>query len=116
MSRPKCFTLCFFSILNRYNITTGLYPFEGENIYKLFENIGKGKYTIPDTVDSLLSSLLEGKYTCFLKEVKKQPRLYQKSLNTCTPPKRVPALHRSTGNYKFKTAILTTVTHGQSLE
>lgn len=43
-----------------YNITTGLYPFEGENIYKLFENIGKGKYTIPDTVDSLLSSLLEG--------------------------------------------------------
>ena len=45
----------------RYNITTGLYPFEGENIYKLFENIGKGKYSIPDTVDSVLSSLLEGK-------------------------------------------------------
>lgn len=30
-----------------YNITTGLYPFEGDNIYKLFENIGKGDYTIP---------------------------------------------------------------------
>lgn len=29
-----------------YNITTGLYPF-GDNIYKLFENIGKGDYTIP---------------------------------------------------------------------
>ena len=44
----------------RYNITTGLYPFEGENIYKLFENIGKGKYTIPESVDSILASLIEG--------------------------------------------------------
>lgn len=43
-----------------YNITTGLYPFEGENIYKLFENIGKGKYTIPDSVDTILASLIEG--------------------------------------------------------
>ncbi|KAL3869434.1 hypothetical protein ACJMK2_042115 [Sinanodonta woodiana] len=43
-----------------YNITTGLYPFEGENIYKLFENIGKGEYTIPDFVDKSLSSLIRG--------------------------------------------------------
>ncbi|KAL4236957.1 Serine/threonine-protein kinase stk11 [Mactra antiquata] len=41
-----------------YNMTTGLYPFEGENVYRLFENIGKGEYTIPDTVDKMLSSLL----------------------------------------------------------
>ncbi|KAK3091925.1 hypothetical protein FSP39_023761 [Pinctada imbricata] len=43
-----------------YNMATALYPFEGDNIYKLFENIGKGKYTIPDSVDDKLRSLLEG--------------------------------------------------------
>ncbi|KAK2159643.1 hypothetical protein LSH36_149g04063 [Paralvinella palmiformis] len=43
-----------------YNIMTGKYPFEGDNIYKLFENIGKGEYTIPDEVDALLSSLIKG--------------------------------------------------------
>ncbi|XP_053320805.1 serine/threonine-protein kinase STK11 isoform X2 [Spea bombifrons] len=43
-----------------YNITTGLYPFEGDNIYKLFENIGKGDYTIPDDCGPLLSDLLKG--------------------------------------------------------
>ncbi|XP_028569571.2 serine/threonine-protein kinase STK11 isoform X1 [Podarcis muralis] len=43
-----------------YNITTGLYPFEGDNIYKLFENIGKGEYTIPEDCGPLLSDLLRG--------------------------------------------------------
>ncbi|KAK0062807.1 serine/threonine-protein kinase STK11 [Biomphalaria pfeifferi] len=43
-----------------YNITTGKYPFEGDNIYKLFENIGKGVYTIPDDVSDLLADLLKG--------------------------------------------------------
>nr|XP_042717837.1 serine/threonine-protein kinase STK11 isoform X3 [Chrysemys picta bellii] len=43
-----------------YNITTGLYPFEGDNIYKLFENIGKGDYTIPDDCGPPLSDLLRG--------------------------------------------------------
>lgn len=43
-----------------YNMTTGKYPFEGDNIYKLFENIGKGEYTIPDEVDDVLASLLQG--------------------------------------------------------
>ena len=43
-----------------FNMTTGKYPFEGDNVYKLFENIGKGEYTIPDEVDDLLSSLLQG--------------------------------------------------------
>jgi len=41
-------------------MTTGIYPFEGENIYKLFENIGKGVYTIPDSIDNMLASLLTG--------------------------------------------------------
>ncbi|KAJ0047405.1 hypothetical protein NL108_000487 [Boleophthalmus pectinirostris] len=43
-----------------YNITTSLYPFEGDNIYKLFENIGKGDYTIPEECGPLLSDLLQG--------------------------------------------------------
>ena len=46
--------------LNRYNITTSLYPFEGDNIYKLFENIGKGDYTVPEECGPLLSDLLRG--------------------------------------------------------
>ncbi|XP_051554624.1 serine/threonine-protein kinase STK11-like isoform X2 [Myxocyprinus asiaticus] len=43
-----------------YNITTSLYPFEGDNIYKLFENIGKGDYSIPEECGPLLSDLLRG--------------------------------------------------------
>ncbi|KAL7851198.1 hypothetical protein AOLI_G00215540 [Acnodon oligacanthus] len=43
-----------------YNITTSLYPFEGDNIYKLFENIGKGDYTIPEECGPLLTDLLRG--------------------------------------------------------
>ncbi|KAH0944478.1 hypothetical protein HN011_008418 [Eciton burchellii] len=43
-----------------YNITTGLYPFEGDNIYKLYENIGRGEYTIPTEVEEPLKSLIEG--------------------------------------------------------
>ena len=42
-------------------MTTGLYPYEGDNIYKLFDNISKGKYSIPDSVDNVLTNLLEGK-------------------------------------------------------
>lgn len=41
-----------------YNITTGLYPFEGDNIYRLLENIGKGVWSIPDGLDPLLTDLL----------------------------------------------------------
>nr|XP_002129630.1 serine/threonine-protein kinase stk11 [Ciona intestinalis] len=43
-----------------YNFCTGKYPFEGENIYKLFENISRGTYTIPDHCESQLNSLLSG--------------------------------------------------------
>lgn len=50
----------FWLHLFRYNITTSLYPFEGDNIYKLFENIGKGDYTIPEECGPLLSDLLRG--------------------------------------------------------
>ncbi|XP_047101972.1 serine/threonine-protein kinase stk11-like isoform X2 [Schistocerca piceifrons] len=43
-----------------YNITTGQYPFEGDNIYRLFENIGNGKFSIPNELDNLLTDLLRG--------------------------------------------------------
>ncbi|XP_035644745.2 serine/threonine-protein kinase STK11-like isoform X1 [Oncorhynchus keta] len=42
-----------------YNITTSLYPFEGDNIYKLFENIGKGDYSVPEECGPALSDLLQ---------------------------------------------------------
>jgi len=54
------------ALLFSYNITTGQYPFEGDNIYKLFENIGRGEYTMPKTVDSLLASLIQGLVVCLL--------------------------------------------------
>lgn len=44
----------------RYNLITGKYPFEGDNIYRLFENIGKGDFTMPDSVEDPLRSLLFG--------------------------------------------------------
>ncbi|RUS86945.1 hypothetical protein EGW08_005270 [Elysia chlorotica] len=43
-----------------YNITTGKYPYDGDNIYKLFENISKGDYSIPEGVSEMLSDLLKG--------------------------------------------------------
>lgn len=52
----------------RYNLTTGAYPFEGDNIYRLYENIGKGEYTIPDEVDDLLRELLKGMLKIEFKE------------------------------------------------
>lgn len=39
---------------------TGKYPFEGDSIYRLFENIGKGELVIPDEVEENLASLLRG--------------------------------------------------------
>ncbi|XP_015923201.1 serine/threonine-protein kinase STK11 [Parasteatoda tepidariorum] len=43
-----------------YNFTTGKYPFEGDNIYKLFENIGRGEFAVPEDLDPLLKDLLLG--------------------------------------------------------
>jgi len=33
-----------------FNITTGKYPFEGDNIFKLFEKIGEGVFEVPEEV------------------------------------------------------------------
>ena len=43
-----------------YNLVTGLLPFEADNIYLLFQTIGRGVYTIPDDIDPHLTSLLRG--------------------------------------------------------
>lgn len=47
----------------RYNITTGQYPFEGDNIYRLLENIGKNQWKAPEwfqKFDANLASLILG--------------------------------------------------------
>jgi len=49
--------------MRRYNFTTGKYPFEGENIYRLFENISRGRFEVPKQCDAHLSSLLKGMLT-----------------------------------------------------
>lgn len=45
-----------------YNIIMGLYFFEGDNIYKLFENIGKGSYVILGDCGFLFFDLLKGMF------------------------------------------------------
>lgn len=41
-----------------WNFVTGTYPFEGDTIFMLYAAIGKGEYTIPDSIDLCLSDLL----------------------------------------------------------
>lgn len=60
----KSFRLIFsFDTFGRYNITTGQYPFEGDNIYRLLENIGKNQWIVPEwfqKFDSNLANLILG--------------------------------------------------------
>jgi len=48
------------TLRSRFNLTSGRYPFEGDNIFKLFEKIGEGVFEVPDDVDELLGDLLKG--------------------------------------------------------
>lgn len=41
-------------------MSTGKYPFDGETVFLLFENIAKGEFVIPENVDDSLASLLRG--------------------------------------------------------
>ncbi|CAF0941581.1 unnamed protein product [Rotaria sordida] len=43
-----------------YNLVTGHLPFEADNIYLLFQTIGKGVYTIPNDIESHLAALING--------------------------------------------------------
>ena len=53
----------------RYNFVTGQYPFEGETVFKLFDNIARAEFNIPDMVGPSLASLLRG---MLLKEPEKR--------------------------------------------
>lgn len=44
-------------------MTTGKYPFDGETIFLLFENIAKGEFVIPENVEESLAHLLRGMLT-----------------------------------------------------
>jgi serine/threonine-protein kinase 11 len=41
-----------------FNFVTGDYPFQGDTIFKLFENIANGEYSFPCRVDRLLEDLV----------------------------------------------------------
>ncbi|CAF2825815.1 unnamed protein product [Rotaria sp. Silwood2] len=43
-----------------YNLVTGRLPFEADNIYLLFQTIGKGVYTIPNEIEPHLAALING--------------------------------------------------------
>jgi serine/threonine-protein kinase 11 len=77
-----------FQLNYRYNITTGAYPFEGDNIYRLLENIGKGVWSIPEGLDDNLSDLIrrmlefdvEKRYTIF--QIRNHPWFNSSPVNT----------------------------------
>ncbi|GLH06674.1 hypothetical protein R5R35_011899 [Gryllus longicercus] len=89
-----------------YNITTGLYPFEGDNIYRLFENIGKGEYTIPSEIENPLRSLIEGmlqkepEMRISLQQIRQHPWFGRKPARTLefvpVPPLREDEFHSMT--------------------
>lgn len=43
-----------------FHFTTGKFPFEGENVYKLFAAISTGKFSMPPDLPPLLQDLLKG--------------------------------------------------------
>ena len=47
-------------IINRFHFTTGKFPFEGENVYKLFGAISTGVFEMPADLSPHLQDLLKG--------------------------------------------------------
>jgi len=41
-------------------MVTGKYPFEGDNVYRLYEAIGRGHFQMPSDLDAPLADLLAG--------------------------------------------------------
>lgn len=50
----------WINLLFRYYLITGEYPFKGDNVYRLFESIGQGLLSLPDSIKEPLRSLLDG--------------------------------------------------------
>ena len=49
-----------FVFFFRFHFTTGKFPFEGENVYKLFGVISIGVFEIPGDLSPLLQELIRG--------------------------------------------------------
>lgn len=89
-----------------YNITTGLYPYEGDNIYKLLENIGKCKWVAPDWLEPRLADLLTNilqenpAHRFSLQQIRQHEWFRCAPVATCPrvpiPPLKGDALRRST--------------------
>jgi len=45
--------------ISLYLLVVGVFPFEGKNVFELFENISKCEYTIPPNVDEDVADLLK---------------------------------------------------------
>ena len=45
---------------HRYNFVTGKFPFEGENVYKLFAAISVGVFTMSPDISPMLQVLIKG--------------------------------------------------------
>ena len=58
------FVLCHVLVQphHRFHFTTGRFPFEGENVYKLFGVISAGVFEMPPDLSPLLKDLLRGMY------------------------------------------------------
>ena len=51
----------YYSVcLCRFHFTTGKFPFEGDNVYKLFGAISTGKFEVPGDLSPLLQELIRG--------------------------------------------------------
>ncbi|KAL1140266.1 hypothetical protein AAG570_000198 [Ranatra chinensis] len=89
-----------------FNLTTGKYPFEGDNIYRLFECIGRCQMTIPEDLDDSLRNLLAGmlhkepEARFNLQQIRHHPWFIRKPARTtdgvCVPPLRGDHLHSMT--------------------
>lgn len=52
--------VCNINTSFSFNLSSGKYPFEGENMFRLFENICEKPLVLPEELDPVLRSLLEG--------------------------------------------------------
>ncbi|XP_063146937.1 serine/threonine-protein kinase STK11 isoform X2 [Candoia aspera] len=93
-----------------YNITTGLYPFEGDNIYKLFENIGKGDFVIPEDCGPPLSDLLRGMLEYdpakrFSIQQIRHHNWFRKKHTQCEPPIAIPPSPETKDRWRSMTVV-----------
>ena len=63
--------ICMYDIpvcvVSRFHFTTGKFPFEGENVYKLFAAISSGQFEMPPDLPPLLQDLLTGQSDMYYK-------------------------------------------------